>query len=77
MVAISGRFDGKVFVPDDVVDLPRDQRVIMHVESVGSRPAGTPGHELLKFAGSISKEDADEMMKAINEGCGQIDEEGW
>jgi hypothetical protein len=39
----------------------------------GSRPRGTPGHELLKFAGTISHEDAEQMMQAIEEECERID----
>ena len=31
MVAIKGHFDGKVFVPDEPVDLPRGQSVVLHV----------------------------------------------
>ena len=30
-----------------------------------------------EIAGSISKEDADEMMAAIEEGCGQINHAAW
>lgn len=29
------------------------------------------------FAGLMTDEEADEFMKAINDGCGQIDEDGW
>jgi hypothetical protein len=32
MVAIKGHFDGKVFVPDEPVDLPRGQAVLLHVQ---------------------------------------------
>ena len=32
MVAIKGHFDGKVFVPDEPVDLPRGQALVWHVE---------------------------------------------
>jgi hypothetical protein len=31
-MTIKGRFDGKVFVPDEPVDLPKDQRVSMDVQ---------------------------------------------
>lgn len=34
MVAIKGHFDGKVFVPDEPVDLTPNQRVVIHVEPV-------------------------------------------
>lgn len=34
MVAIKGHFDGRVIVPDEPLDLPRNQRVIVHVEPI-------------------------------------------
>jgi hypothetical protein len=37
------------------------------------RPRGTPGRELLKFAGILSREEAKAMMDAIEEGCERID----
>jgi hypothetical protein len=40
-------------------------------------PRGTPGRELVKFAGCISPEDGEEMLKAIEEGCKRIDVDGW
>ena len=42
-----------------------------------SRPVGTPGRDLLRFAGSISPEDAAEMLRIIEEGCGQVDPDDW
>jgi hypothetical protein len=107
MVAIRGRFDGKVFVPDEAVDLPRDQRVILHVEAEvaapltrdppdfadtvspadsaemieGSEdetlPPGTPAADLLQFVGMIDAEDLKLMSDAIEEGCEQVDPDGW
>jgi hypothetical protein len=38
MVAIKGHFDGKVIVPDEPVDLPRNQPLIVHVQTVGQPP---------------------------------------
>jgi len=38
---------------------------------------GTPGVALLRFAGSIPAEDVREMADAIEEGCEQIDPDGW
>jgi len=40
-------------------------------------PAGTPGTEVLRFAGSLSDEDAAEMLAAINEDCARIDPRDW
>jgi predicted nucleic acid-binding protein len=33
--------------------------------------------DLLRFAGCISKKDAQEMRAAIEEGCERIDYDGW
>lgn len=32
---------------------------------------------LLKYAGTISREDLDLISEAIEEGCEKVDEEGW
>ena len=39
MVAIKGHFDGKVFVPDEPVDLPRGEAVVLHVQRAAELPA--------------------------------------
>jgi hypothetical protein len=41
------------------------------------RPKGTPVSKLLRFAGTIRPEDGEEMLKAIEEGCEQVDQDGW
>jgi hypothetical protein len=56
MVAIRGHFDGKVFVPDEPVDLPRNQSVILHVQLAETHStAASKGlwTELKKYEGSI------------------------
>jgi hypothetical protein len=42
MVAIKGHFDGKVFVPDEPVDLPRGQAVVLHVHPTPIRAGAAP-----------------------------------
>jgi hypothetical protein len=42
MVAIKAHFDGKAFIPDEPVDLPRDQAVVLHVHTA-SASAGETG----------------------------------
>lgn len=43
-----------------------------------NKPAkGTPGAELLKFVGQIPHEDLKLMKSAIEEGCEQVDPNGW
>jgi hypothetical protein len=39
MIAIHARFDGKVIVPDQPLDLPPNQRVIVRVEPVEEEKA--------------------------------------
>ena len=63
--------------------LPADAqaRVVDFARTLAKSPkpkkVGTPGKELLRFAGTISHEDAQQMMKAIEEGCEQIDANEW
>jgi hypothetical protein len=39
MVAIKGHFDGKVIIPDEPVDLPANQRLLIHVQPLVERPS--------------------------------------
>lgn len=57
----------------------QQQRQVLAFAQRMSKPAppGVPLRSLLKFAGVLSPEEAAEMTKAIEEGCGQIDHEGW
>jgi hypothetical protein len=57
---------------------PLQRKVINYAHSLTKpRPRGTPGNELLEFAGILSPEDAQEMMDAIEEGCEGIDPNEW
>jgi hypothetical protein len=38
MISIHAHFDGKVIVPHDPVDLPRDQDLIVRIEPANSLP---------------------------------------
>ncbi|MCY2950955.1 MAG: hypothetical protein NTU53_03145 [Planctomycetota bacterium] len=38
MVAIKAHFDGKTIVPDEPVNLPANQRLIVHVQPVSDHP---------------------------------------
>ena len=85
MIAIKGHFDGRVIVPDEPVDLPRNQPLIVRVEPADtaapdvptSTPPGVPGAALLPFAGTLSADEARAMLEAIEEGCERIDHDGW
>jgi hypothetical protein len=54
------------------------RRVLEYARGLGEPPRrGTPGAALLRFAGSIPAEDVREMADAIEEGCEQVDPDGW
>lgn len=57
---------------------PLQQKVVDFARSLAqSRPRGTPGKQLLKFAGILTPEEGEAMMKAIEEDCEQIDPNEW
>jgi hypothetical protein len=52
--------------------------VLEYTRELGEPPRhGTPGAALLRFAGSIPPADLREMAEAIEEGCEQVDPDGW
>ena len=54
------------------------RKVVVYAHSLSqTRPRGTPGKQLLKFAGILSPEEAKAMMDAIEEGCERIDPNEW
>jgi len=60
----------------------QQQDVLSFVRSLSATSSaapneGTPGKELLKFVGTIPNEDLEAMKAAIEEGCGQVDPDGW
>lgn len=74
----TGHFDGRVIVPEQPTDLPRNERLVVTVRFGASPlPPPTPGSELLKFSGTLSKEEADEQRRIIEEGCERIDDDEW
>jgi hypothetical protein len=42
-----------------------------------STPRGIPGRQLLRFAGTISRDDAHLMREAIKHGCERVDAHEW
>jgi hypothetical protein len=67
-------------IADEVAKLPpQDQeRVLAFAQALNLSPQrGTPGKDLLQFAGSIDKDDAEAMKRAIEEECERIDGDEW
>lgn len=60
--------------------LPYDmqKRVLDFADAlVASEPKGTRGIDLLHFSGTISPDDAEQMLAAVEEACEKIDENEW
>jgi hypothetical protein len=57
---------------------PLQQKVIDFAQSLKySMPHGTPGDQLLPFAGILSAEEARNMIDSIEEDCERIDPNEW
>lgn len=60
-------------LPDDLID-----RVLTFIAALKNRPVkGTPGIKLMKFAGILRTEDAEQMMRAIEQDCRRVDLNEW
>ena len=42
-----------------------------------SLPKGAPGKDMLQFSGIMEKDDAQEIHRAIEEGCERVDASEW
>jgi hypothetical protein len=58
---------------------PDQQRqVLEYARSLGAAPRqGVAGQTLLRFAGTMSSEEAAELARAVEEDCEAIDPHGW
>ncbi len=56
----------------------KQRRVLDFAHALGgSTPRGAPGSQLLQFAGTMTEEEAKEMLTAIEEECEQVDPDEW
>lgn len=53
------------------------RRVLEFVRSLRTSRIGTPGTDLLRFAGAIDRDELESMSQAIEEGCEQVDVNEW
>jgi len=65
----------------DALDV-EDKRKVLDLSERLSARAGSPAERdtraaLLKYAGTIPRDDLDRISEAIEEGCEEVDEEGW
>ena len=53
-------------------------RVLIYARSLAKPlPRGTPGRELLRFAGIMTPEEGEEFLRGIEEDCERIEPNGW
>ena len=58
MFSIRGRFDGKVIVPDEPLDLPPDQALLVHLEPVpAAAPNAAPRESFFEWAAKNTIDD--------------------
>ena len=67
----------KIIEQVDRLSDKQQEQVLRYATTIGQRPIGVPGKDLLSLKGTISKEDADTMMRVIEEDCGRIDPNEW
>ena len=54
------------------------ERVLEFARSlVKVEPRGVPGKHLLRFVGTINKDDLEEMAQSIEEDCERVDHSEW
>ena len=53
------------------------ESVLRYARSLSSRPRGIAFADLRALVPVMPKEDADEIQRAIEEGCERIDDESW
>ena len=61
-----------------VMPQPLQRQVLEFIRSLlETEVRGTPGQQLLRFAGSIPSDDLQLMREAISQDCGQLDIDEW
>jgi hypothetical protein len=70
MTTLRAKFDGRVLIPIGPVDLPTNRELEIQVHELGDPPRGSPAAlvEAMKRFAPISREDADALDRAIDEG---------
>jgi hypothetical protein len=75
---VSSNLQSELTAALDRLNEQQQRQVLAYAQRMGKpTPPGVPLRSLLKFAGTITSDEAAEMTKAIEEGCGQIDHENW
>jgi hypothetical protein len=60
----------------DRMSVPQQQRVLDFARDLNGAE-GTPGEELLRFAGAIDSDDLVTISRVIEDGCEKIEPNAW
>lgn len=62
-----------------IADLDSEQQrtVLSFVDRLKKKPAGFTAEAFREFSGTMSSEEAEDMLRVIDEGCGKVDADGW
>lgn len=64
-------------IQERMAALTPDEQERVLGDTSGEPLRGEPGHNLLRFAGIWTDEEADQVSRAIEEGCETIDLDSW
>jgi hypothetical protein len=75
----TGRFDGRVIVPTEPVELPTGRSLTLTVRDTASLPEGVSGLALAELARQldITPREWKEIDRAIEQGCEQVNPDDW
>jgi len=60
-------------LPDEVIT-----RVLSVMTTFTQRPGrGTPGKHLMRFAGTLRADEAEQMLQTIERDCREVEQDGW
>jgi hypothetical protein len=63
----------------EVLPVDIQRKVLFYIDHLTESvaPSGVSGKKLIEFAGTLSEEDAEELIRIIEEGCERIDDNEW
>lgn len=77
MLTIPAVFENGIFRPNTPVDLPSGTQVNLIMAEPQDDPVAILKARFPNSFGGLSREDGEEMMKAIEEACERVDLDEW
>jgi hypothetical protein len=77
IVVVDAEVQTQLIAQLEKLPLPKQQTVLEYGRSLSEPPRmGVPGDRLLRFAGTLTDEEAKEFLQASEE-CRKVDEDEW